>query len=61
VHHALRHLAPSLWNQLPGARTSGFRFATWLTRSLPSFAMSLSDEPAEIGDALHRFIGGLQS
>jgi hypothetical protein len=61
AQYALRHLAPSLWAQLPGARASGFRFATWLTRSLPGYSVHLSDDPAEIGDATHRFIGNLIS
>jgi hypothetical protein len=54
-----QQLAPSLWIQLPGAQLSSFRFATWLTRSLPTFSVSLSDEPAEIGDSIGRFIAGL--
>jgi hypothetical protein len=57
--HAFHRLAPSLWAQLPGARASGFRFATWLTRSLPTYSVQLSDEPAEIGDSIGRFIAGL--
>ena len=52
-------LAPSLWIQLPGAQVSAFRFATWLTRSLPTYRAFLSDEPAEIGDTIGRFIAGL--
>jgi len=57
--HVFQQLAPSLWTQLPGTPVSGFRFATWLTRSLPTYSVSLSDEPAEIGDAIGRFIVGL--
>lgn len=54
-----QQLAPSLWIQLPGTPVSSFRFATWLTRSLPTYSVSLSDEPAEIGDSIGRFIAGL--
>ena len=54
-----QQLAPSLWTQLPGTPVSGFRFATWLTRSLPTYGVSLSDDPAEIGDTIGRFIVGL--
>ena len=54
-----QQLAPSLWIQLPGAQVSSFKFATWLTRSLPTYSVSLSDEPAEIGDSIGRFIAGL--
>jgi hypothetical protein len=54
-----QQLAPSLWTQLPGAPVSGFRFATWLTRRLPTYSVSLSDRPAEIGDTIANFIGGL--
>ena len=57
--YVFQQLAPSLWTQLPGAQVSGFRFATWLTRSLPTYSVSLSDEPAEIGDSIGRFIAGL--
>jgi hypothetical protein len=51
-----QQLAPSLWTQLPGTPVSSFRFATWLTRSLPTYSVFLSDEPAEIGDTVGRFI-----
>jgi hypothetical protein len=54
-----RQLAPSLWTQLPGTQVFGFRFATWLTRSLPTYSVYLSDDPAEIGDTIGRFIGEL--
>jgi len=50
---------PSLWAQLPVALVSGFRFAAALTRSLPTFSVLLSDNPAEIGDSIRRFIVGL--
>jgi hypothetical protein len=51
-----QQLAPSLWVQLPGAQVSGFRFATWLTRNLPTYSVSLSDDPTEIGDTVGRII-----
>jgi hypothetical protein len=51
-----QQLAPSLWTQLPGTQVSGFRFATWLTRSLPAYSVFLSDDAAEIGDTIGRFI-----
>jgi hypothetical protein len=57
--HVFQQLAPSLWTQLPGTPVSGFRFATWLTRSLPTYRVLLSDEPADIGDTVSRFIEGL--
>jgi hypothetical protein len=57
--HVFQQLAPSLWSQLPGAQLSGFRFATWLTRSLPTYDMQLSDDPAEIGDTIGSFIAGM--
>ena len=54
-----QQLGPSLWTQLPGTPVFNFRFATWLTRSLPTYSAFLSEDPAEIGDAMGRFIEGL--
>ena len=51
-----QQLVPSQWTQLPGAPVPGFRFATWLTRSLPTYSVALSDDPAEIGETIGRFI-----
>jgi len=51
-----QQIAPSLWTQLPGTQVAGFRFATWLTRSLPTYSVRLSDDPAEIGDTIGHFI-----
>jgi hypothetical protein len=54
-----QQLAPSLWIQSPERPVSSFRFAAWLTRSLPTYNVFLSDEPSEIGHTIGRFIEGL--
>jgi len=51
-----QQLAPSMWMQVQTTSVSSFRFAAWLTRSLPTYSVLLSDEPAEIGDAIRHFI-----
>jgi hypothetical protein len=58
---AYQQLAPSLWTQLPGTPVFSFRFATWLTRTLSTYTAFLSNESAEIGDTIGRFIVGLTS
>jgi hypothetical protein len=55
-----RQFFPSLWAQLPVARAAGFKFAASLTRSLPTFTMLLSDEPAEIAGSIRQFIARLE-
>jgi hypothetical protein len=51
---------PSLWAQLPVAQAQGFKFAASLMRSLPTFTMLLSDDPAEIGESIRHFIRGVR-
>jgi hypothetical protein len=55
-----QQLWPSQWSQLPVAQASGFKFAASLTRSVPTFTVLLSDDPAEIGDSMRQFIIGLR-
>jgi hypothetical protein len=50
-------LAPSSVFQLPGDATEGFRFLAGLARQLPAFRVKLSEDPAEIADALGVFLG----
>jgi hypothetical protein len=54
-----RQFWPSQWQQLPVAQAAGFKFAASLTRSLPTFAMLLSDDPSEIGNSIRNFIAEL--
>lgn len=49
-------LAPSGVFQLPGDALSGFRFFAELTRSLPAFHVSLSQDPQEIAGAIGDFL-----
>jgi hypothetical protein len=45
-------LAPSAVFQLPGDTDDGFHFFAELTRRLPAFRVGLSEDPAEIADAI---------
>lgn len=45
-------LAPSAVLQLQGDTEEGFRFFAGLTRRLPAFRVHLSEDPAEIADAI---------
>lgn len=49
-------LAPSGVFQLPGDATEGFGFLAGLVRRLPAFSARLSEEPAEIADAIGSFL-----
>jgi hypothetical protein len=50
-------LAPSGVLQLPGDSREGFRFFADLTRRLPAFHVSLSEDPREIAAAIGEFLG----
>ena len=49
-------LAPSGVFQLPGDTSEGFGFLTGLVRRLPAFRVRLSENPAEIADAIGSFL-----
>ena len=49
-------LAPSAVLQLQGDMQDGFRFFADLTRRLPAFRVHLSEDPAEIADAIGRHL-----
>lgn len=49
-------LAPSAVLQLPGDASEGFRFFAALARQLPAFRVDLSEDPAEIADAIGSFL-----
>lgn len=49
-------LAPSSVFQLPGDSATGFHFLADLVKRLPAYRVSLSDEPAEIADAIGSFL-----
>jgi hypothetical protein len=51
-------LAPSAVFQLPGDSTEGFRFLADIVRRLPAFRMTLSEDPAEIAEAIGLFLAG---
>jgi hypothetical protein len=51
-------LAPSAVFQLPGDTDSGFVFFAKLARQLPAFRVRLSEDPAEIADAIGTFLAG---
>src|SRR5690606_11445705 len=54
-HDAALALAPSAVLQLPGDASEGFRFFASLVRRLPAFRVSLSQDAAEIADAIGSF------
>jgi len=54
-------LVRSTLQQFPNERGSGFLFCRKLTRSLPCFAMSLSQDPSDIAASLTTFLEGLDS
>lgn len=56
VRRAALSLAPSGVFQLPGDTSEGFRFLTGLVRRLPAFRVRLSEDPAEIADAIGSFL-----
>lgn len=56
--HAALALAPSAVFQLPGDTDEGFRFFAELARKLPAFRVRLSEEPAEIADAIGKHLSG---
>jgi hypothetical protein len=49
-------IAPSGVFQLPGDSASGLRFLAAVVRKLPAFRLMLSEDPAEIADAIHSFL-----
>jgi hypothetical protein len=49
-------LAPSGVFQLPGDTSTGFGFLTGLARRLPAFRVRLSEDPAEIAEAIGTFL-----
>jgi hypothetical protein len=56
AHEAGLALAPSSVFQLPGDQLEGFGFLAGLVRRLPAFQVNLSEEPAEIADAIGSFM-----
>lgn len=56
TRHAALGLVPSGVFQLPGDKTEGFGFLAGLVRRLPAFHVRLSEEPAEIADAIGSFL-----
>lgn len=50
--HAALALAPSAVFQLPGDTNGAFRFFATLTRRLPAYRVSLSEDPVEIADTI---------
>jgi hypothetical protein len=57
-HEAALALAPSAVFQLPGDSVDGFRFLAGIVRQLPAFRVKLSENPAEIADAIGLFLAG---
>jgi hypothetical protein len=55
-HSAALALAPSAVLQLPGDASEGFRFFTSLVKRLPAFSVNLSQDAAEIADAIGSFL-----
>jgi hypothetical protein len=56
AREAALSLAPSGVFQLPGDTTEGFGFLAGLVRRLPAFRVRLSEDPAEIADAIGAFL-----
>ena len=56
ARQAALSLAPSGVFQLPGDTTEGFCFLAGLVRRLPAFRVRLSEDPAEIADAIGSFL-----
>ena len=56
ARQAALSLAPSGVFQLPGDMTEGFSFLAGLVRRLPAFRVGLSEDPAEIADAIGSFL-----
>lgn len=56
ARQAVLSLAPSGVFQLPGDTTEGFGFLAGLVRQLPAFRVRLSEDPAEIADAIGSFL-----
>ena len=55
-HDAALALAPSAVLQLPGDASEGFRFFASLVRRLPAYRVNLSQDPAEIANAIGSFL-----
>ncbi len=55
-HQAALALAPSAVFQLPGDSIDGFRFLADIVRQLPAFRVKLSEDPAEIAEAIGLFL-----
>lgn len=55
-HTAALALAPSAVLQLSGDASEGFRFFASLVKRLPAFSVILSEDPAEIADAIGSFL-----
>lgn len=55
-HEAALALAPSAVFQLPGDTDEGFRFFAAIARRLPAYRARLSEDPAEIADAVGLFL-----
>jgi hypothetical protein len=56
AREAVLSFAPSGVFQLPGDTTEGFGFLASLVRRLPAFRARLSQDPAEIADAIGSFL-----
>jgi hypothetical protein len=53
---AMLSLAPSGLFQMPGCAASGVRFFSQFVRETPAYEMLLSEEPADIADAMHELL-----